>query len=80
MKLFDKNTNLFLASLLLVASIYFFNILIFHVNFSELISIKGLLINYDGGFIRRGLLGEVITSLSINFNFDIRIFLRFFIL
>ena len=78
MKLFDKNMNLFLASLLLVASIYFFNILIFHVNFSELISIKGLLINYDGGFIRRGLLGEVITSLSINFNFEIKNIFTFF--
>ena len=40
--------------------------------------IKGLLINYDGGFIRRGLLGELITSLSINFNFDIRNIFTFF--
>ena len=78
MKLFDKNQNLFSILLLMVAILYFFNILIFHVNFNELISIKGLLINYDGGFIRRGLLGEIITSLSLNFNFEIKNIFTFF--
>ena len=81
MKSFDKNQNLFSILLLIIAIFYFFNILIFHVNFNQLISIKGLLINYDGGFIRRGLLGEIITSLSLNFNFEIKnIFTIFHIL
>ncbi len=72
MKLLDKNQNLFSVLLLIVSILYFFNILIFHVNFDELIGTKGLLINYDGGFIRRGLLGEIITSLSLSFNFEIK--------
>ena len=72
MKLFDKNQNLFHVLLLIVVILYFFNILVFHINFNELIGTKGLRINYDGGFVRRGLLGEIITSLSLNFNFEIK--------
>ena len=72
MKLFDKYQNLFPVLLLFVAILYFFNILIFHMNFNDLIGIKGLLVNYDGGFIRRGLLGEVITSISLSFNYEIK--------
>ena len=64
--------------MLAISSIYFFNILIFHLNFNELIGIKGLLVNYDGGFIRRGLLGEIITSLSIDYAFELKNLFTFF--
>ncbi len=78
MKLFDKYQNLFPVLLLFVAILYFFNILIFHMNFNDLIGTKGLLVNYDGGFIRRGLLGEVITSISLSFNYEIKNIFTFF--
>ncbi len=72
MKITNNKINLFSAILLFISFVYLFNIFIFHFNFNELIGIKGLLINYDGGFIRRGLLGEIITSLSLNYGFEIK--------
>ena len=59
MKITNNKINLFSVILLFISFVYLFNIFIFHFNFNELIGIKGLLINYDGGFIRRGLLGEI---------------------
>ena len=35
-------------------------------------SLSDWLINYEGGFVRRGLIGEIITNLSIIFNFKLR--------
>jgi hypothetical protein len=78
MKIINYNINLYLIIMLAISSIYFFNILIFHLNFNELIGIKGLLVNYDGGFIRRGLLGEIITSLSIDYAFELKNLFTFF--
>jgi len=72
MKITNNKINLFSVILLFISFVYLFNIFIFHFNFNELIGIKGLLINYDGGFIRRGLLGEIITSLSLNYGFEIK--------
>ena len=35
-------------------------------------SLSDWLINYEGGFVRRGLIGEIITNFSIIFNFKLR--------
>ncbi|MBD1146841.1 hypothetical protein IDH09_03745 [Pelagibacterales bacterium SAG-MED28] len=78
MKITNYNINPYLIILLSIFGIYLFNIFVFYSNFYELIGIKGLLVNYDGGFIRRGLLGEIITSLSLNFSFKIKDLFTFF--
>lgn len=72
MKTSNNKINFYFIILLTILIVYLFNILVFHINFDELIGVKGLLVNYDGGFIRRGLLGEIITSLSLNFSFPIK--------
>lgn len=51
---------------------YIFNIFIIHQNFEELISSRLLLLNYDGGFIRRALLGEIITKLSLFLDIELK--------
>ncbi len=60
-----QKIDLFTCILFFFFILYIFNIFIIHQNFEDLISIKILLINYDGGFIRRGLLGEFITKFSL---------------
>ena len=63
--------DLFAYILFFFLVLYFFNIFVIHQNFEKLISLKLLLLNYDGGFIRRALLGEIVTNVSsfLNVNF-----------
>ena len=66
-----QKIDLFAYILFFFLVLYFFNIFIIHQNFEKLISLKLLLLNYDGGFIRRALLGEIVTNISsfLNVNF-----------
>ena len=66
-----QKIDLFAYILFFFLVLYFFNIFVIHHNFEKLISLKLLLLNYDGGFIRRALLGEIVTNISsfLNVNF-----------
>ena len=72
--LFKENhkIDLFTCILFFFFILYIFNIFIIHQNFDKLISVKILLLNYDGGFIRRGLLGEFITAISLFFDLSLK--------
>ena len=72
--LFKENhkIDLFTCILFFFFALYIFNIFIIHQNFDKLISVKILLLNYDGGFIRRGLLGEFITKISLFFDLSLK--------
>lgn len=64
--------DLFAYILFFFLVFYFFNIFIIHQNFEEVGSAKLLLLNYDGGFVRRALLGEIVTSISLFFNVNFK--------
>ena len=68
--LFSKiqKIDLFAYILFFFLVLYFFNIFVIHQNFEEVGSAKLLLLNYDGGFIRRALLGEIVTNVSLFLN------------
>ena len=67
-----QKIDLFAYILFFFLVLYFFNIFVIHQNFEELISIKLLLLNYDGGFIRRALLGEIVTTVSLFLNINLK--------
>ena len=67
-----KKIDLFACILFFFLILYFFNIFLIHYNFEEVGSAKLLLLNYDGGFVRRALLGEIVTSVSLFFNVNFK--------
>ena len=60
-----QKIDLFAYILFFFLVLYFFNIFVIHQNFEEVGSAKLLLLNYDGGFVRRALLGEIVNSISL---------------
>tara|TARA_B100000787_G_scaffold101458_1_gene74994 strand:- start:955 stop:2130 length:1176 start_codon:yes stop_codon:yes gene_type:complete len=61
---------------LLLGSIFY---LIFHIDeFPNKYTFTDWLINYEGGFVRRGLLGQIIFDLSKFLNFQIKFIILFF--
>ena len=75
--MFSNNRILLTYFLYLVLSFIFF--LIFHINeFPTKYIFTDWLINYEGGFVRRGLIGQVIFELSKFLNFQIKFVMLFF--
>ena len=70
--------NTFNSLLFFFSTIYLINLIFIYKNFYTLNTTGLLLINYDGGFLRRALFGEVVTSLSLFFNFKIQNVFIFF--
>ena len=70
--------NTFNSLLFFFSIIYLINLIFIYKNFYTLNTTGLLLINYDGGFLRRALFGEVVTSLSLFFNFKIQNVFIFF--
>ena len=64
-----RKIDIFTALLFFFFTLYLLNLIVLYYNFDSLITSGYLLINYDGGFLRRALLGEVITSISLFFKF-----------
>ena len=83
--LFDKKK---LEYLLLLSTTIFFvsiNLIYFYLNYnasfvSQNYALNELFINYQSGFIRRGLLGEIAWQLNILFETDPKLFFSFFFL
>ena len=81
--LFDKKK---LEYLLLLSTTIFFvsiNLIYFYLNYnasfvSQNYALNELFINYQSGFIRRGLLGEIAWQLNILFETDPKLFFSFF--
>ena len=59
-----KANYLFLFIFFLISLFYFVNLLSAHIYLENSPYFKPLLSNYSGGFVRRGLLGEIVTELS----------------
>ena len=75
--MFSNNRILLTYFLYLVLSFIFF--LIFHINeFPTKYIFTDWLINYEGGFVRRGFLGQIIFELSKFLNFQIKYLILFF--
>ena len=73
-----RKIDIFTALLFFFFTLYLLNLIVLYYNFDSLITSGYLLINYDGGFLRRALLGEVITSISLFFKFPPKNVLIFF--
>ena len=52
-----------IASLFLIFILYILSVLEFKISLAEYVLIENL-INYQGGFVRRGLLGDIIFKLN----------------
>ena len=55
-----------ITSLFLIFILYIFSVLEFKISLGEYVLIENL-INYQGGFVRRGLLGNIIFKLNLDF-------------
>ena len=76
-----KADYFFLFIFLLICLFYFVNLLSAHIYLENSGLFKPLLSNYSGGFVRRGLLGEIVTELSFKLQINIKfIFFLFFFL
>lgn len=76
-----KKINIFTVLLFFFSILYFYNLILIYQNFYNLNTTGLILINYDGGFLRRALLGEIITSISLFLNFKIEnVFIVIYIL
>ena len=73
-----KADYFFLFIFLLICLFYFVNLLSVHIYLENSGLFKPLLSNYSGGFVRRGLLGEIVTELSFKLQINIK-FIFFFI-
>ncbi|MDC3334102.1 hypothetical protein OAV37_00695, partial [Candidatus Pelagibacter sp.] len=67
-----KNNNYFLAIILISSSIYLLWLLKLLNDFPWRYVFTDWIINYEGGYIRRGLLGEISINLSNFFNLNIK--------
>ena len=79
-----KKFNPYIFYVLLIFFILI-NFVYFYLNLTDNINVSNyafneLFINYQAGFIRRGLLGEIIWQLNSFFSIDPRIFLVYFFL
>jgi len=73
--------NIFAILLTFFSILYFYNLFLIYQNFYSLNTSGLLLINYDGGFLRRALLGEIITSLSLLLTIEVKkVFILFYII
>lgn len=73
----SKNKVLLTYFLYLALGFIFF--LTFHINeFPDKYTFTDWLINYEGGFVRRGLLGQIIFELSKFLNFELKYIILFF--
>jgi hypothetical protein len=77
MKLFKKNNILLIYFLYLIVGIIIYSILQAN-EFPQKYVFTEWLINYEGGFVRRGLLGEIVFKISNILNIDIRFLIIFF--
>ena len=76
-----KANYFFLFIFFLICLFYFVNLISAHIYLENSVLFKPLLSNYSGGFIRRGLLGEIATELSFKLQINIKfIFFLFFFL
>lgn len=64
---YTKKIDIFFILLFFFFILYLLNLIVLYKNFDSLNTSGYLLINYDGGFIRRALLGEVVTKISLFF-------------
>lgn len=68
---FSKLDTKYISILILFYCLYVLNLYFLFKGDNSLESYKCYLLNYDGGFVRRGLLGEIIKIISVNFNFHL---------
>ena len=79
MNLKSKNKIIYLSIILFTALlIQLNNVLRFYKN-NTLFEVQSWLINYQGGFVRRGLTGEIYFHLSNFFGYEIKFFYLFFL-
>ena len=64
---YPKKIDTFFILLFFFFILYLVNLIVLYKNYDSLITSGYLLINYDGGFIRRALLGEIVTKISLFF-------------
>ena len=73
------NNNRILSTYFLYLIIGCIFYLTFHISeFPNKYTFTDWLINYEGGFVRRGLLGQIIFNLSKFLNFQIKFIMLFF--
>jgi len=77
MNLFKKNNILLIYFFYLVVGIYVYSILQTS-EFPQKYVFTEWLINYEGGFVRRGLLGQIVFNISEILSIDIKILILFF--
>ena len=76
MKTYNNKIVIVYFLYLLIGSFFYLNL---HINeFPDKYVFTDWLINYEGGFVRRGLLGEIIYEISNSLHFNIKTTLFFF--